>query len=883
MKRSERKAAAAQIDTLRQWGGLADRARASRKAITAAGDSAQQHLEARVLTCTVDGRELRVIPLFEEHDQVLATQLRRARLLPEPTEEEGAALRMGTVPIETNLKTASRLLTSRRFVLGSEKAREAQESLDFVLSLHDRGMSQGWETILTGLSVEEPSSVSEEALPLGEMAAEVAGSEAGIVPWTEVEPALLGRATVRSAHKTATTSASTIRSVGEALRDRDVRTAMLEMPLSALKSASSGRLRLGTLERAGLTCVQHVLDRGVGLQSLDGIGEQTVRQVMAAAQTMQALTRRETPVRIDMSAKDDRTRSLLQSLRRWALVSKELHAAGDVIAAMDDLMGKLAGRDAAAPPTHCLVATEDVALDLTQRLREVAALRDLTTILNDETDPWRDFLARPADYLGWLSEFGFLTEDAASAEGQLSEALIARVRAQDLDTSLLHDVSLRGYQDFAARFALVQRKVILGDEMGLGKTIEALAMLAHIHAKGGTHSIVVCPASVVSNWMREMLGRSNLGAYRLHGQDRLRRAHEWARRGGVAITTFETLKALHDVLDGVDVHAVVVDEAHYIKNPGAKRTRNSRALVDRADHALFLTGTPIENRLEEFENLVSYLQPKLLEGLGAYTANSFPRLIAPAYLRRNQEDVLTELPDRIDVAEWLPMSEQDESAYVEAVADGNFMAMRRAALLTGEYSEKMIRLDEIVTEARTNHRKVIVFSYFRDVLEAVAERLDGMVVGPLTGSVPAPQRQALVDEFTKAQPGAVLVSQISAGGVGLNIQAGSVVVICEPQVKPSMESQAVARAHRMGQTETVQVHRLLSEEGVDRRMVEILAEKQRLFDEFARVSHTADSAPEAFDITEAELAREVIATERERLARRIRAIDSMPPTTEEIA
>ncbi len=123
----------------------------------------------------------------------------------------------------------------------------------------------------------------------------------------------------------------------------------------------------------------------------------------------------------------------------------------------------------------------------------------------------------------------------------------------------------------------------------------------------------------------------------------------------------------------------------------------------------------------------------------------------------------------------------------------------------------------------------------------------------------------MVDQFSAAGHGAVLVAQIVAGGVGLNIQAASVVVICEPQLKPTTEWQAIARAHRMGQLESVQVHRLLSEDGVDRRVTEILAEKRRLFDEFARVSDTADSAPEAVDISEAELAREVVAAERERL------------------
>src|SRR3546814_9929601 len=213
----------------------------------------------------------------------------------------------------------------------------------------------------------------------------------------------------------------------------------------------------------------------------------------------------------------------------------------------------------------------------------------------------------------------------------------------------------------------------------------------------------------------------------------------------------------------------------------------------------------------------------------------------------------------------MPLSPADEQHYRAAVLDGNFMAMRQAALRAGTNSQKMQRLVDIVEEAEDNERRVLVFSHFRGVLDDVASILTGNVFGPLTGSVPAAKRQQMVDEFSRAGHGAVLVAQIVAGGVGLNIQAPSVVVICEPQIKPTTEWQAIARSRRMGQLESVQVHRLLSEEGVDQRVIEILASKSELFAEFARVSETAESAPEAFDISDADVAREIVAAERERL------------------
>jgi SNF2 family DNA or RNA helicase len=230
--------------------------------------------------------------------------------------------------------------------------------------------------------------------------------------------------------------------------------------------------------------------------------------------------------------------------------------------------------------------------------------------------------------------------------------------------------------------------------------------------------------------------------------------------------------------------------------------------------------------------------------------------------------VLAELPDLVQVDEWEEFSAPDFAAYKQAVAEGNFMAMRRAAFASGDpsTSAKLQRLIEIADEAGDNDHKVIVYSFFRDVLGTVRAALGGRAFGPLTGSMPAASRQLVVDAFSQADGHAVLVSQIQAGGIGLNIQAASVVILCEPQVKPSLEAQAIARSHRMGQVRKVQVHRLLVADSVDQRMLEILSSKSRLFDEYARRSDVAASSPEAVDISDVELARRVVAMEQERLA-----------------
>jgi SNF2 family DNA or RNA helicase len=385
---------------------------------------------------------------------------------------------------------------------------------------------------------------------------------------------------------------------------------------------------------------------------------------------------------------------------------------------------------------------------------------------------------------------------------------------------------------------------------------------------------------VIVNWTRETRRHTKLDAYRLHGPDRDRNLRMWTLRGGVAVTTFDALRAM-SVADGVTLGMLTVDEAHYTKNPAALRTKAVRNWAARKRRVLFLTGTPMENRVEEFRTLVGHLRPEIAAGVssvdGAVGGTRFRKAVAPVYLRRNQDDVLSELPPRLETEDWVELEGKALLAYREAVYAGNFMAMRRASYAPGnvEDSAKLRRLVEIAGEAIADGHKVVVFSFFRDVLNVVAAALGPKALGPLTGSVTPYARQAMVDEFTARTGPSVLVSQIQAGGVGLNIQAASVVIIAEPQWTPATEEQAIARCHRMGQVRRVDVHRLLTEDSVDQRMLEILRIKADEFNEYARRSDLKDITPDAVDIsdltaakeaaTQAETERRIVEIERKRL------------------
>ncbi|WP_423463971.1 DEAD/DEAH box helicase [Promicromonospora sp. MS192] len=677
-----------------------------------------------------------------------------------------------------------------------------------------------------------------------------------------------------------------VRDAYTATREVCVHADLRTVPVTALEERRK-KLRVAVLEKAGFTHVTQVLAAGTDRLVDAGIGAGTARLATSAARELADQADAELRFRIDVDPDDPYATVLVQALYAFGLATDARHRhldearrVADVVPAHLEPAGLAASvwRRLVAPAdrrTAALVAVSALADQVAAaRLTDDArAVRAAVGQPPEAAEVWADFEARSAEYYGLLSQVVDLGDDHEAAEGGLPADVVRRVEAQPLDRTLLR-ASLRGYQQFGAKYALVQRRTILGDEMGLGKTMQSIAVAAHLVATGGTHVLVVCPASVVTNWEREVRQHSSLTAVVLHGTDRERAAARWVTDGGVAVTTFEVLGRLdlpHDLRPAL----LVVDEAHYVKNPETLRGREVRRWADRSDRVLFLSGTPMENKVAEFKNMVGYLQPEVAGQLdpnaGLSGAKAFRRIVAPAYLRRNQEDVLTELPEMVQVDEWEQFGPVDGAAYREAVLAGNFMAMRQAAFAVTDPgdSAKLVRLRELVAEAVDAGRRVIVFSYFLSVLEQVMDLLGDLAVGPLTGSVPVPERQTMVDALSAPGGPSVLVSQITAGGVGLNVQAASVVIFCEPQVKPTIEAQAVARAHRMGQTRTVQVHRLLVEHSVDQRMMEILGSKAALFEEFARQSEITDASPSAVDVaapSETTLSRTILAEEQRRLA-----------------
>ena len=454
----------------------------------------------------------------------------------------------------------------------------------------------------------------------------------------------------------------------------------------------------------------------------------------------------------------------------------------------------------------------------------------------DSESAWGDFGTNAISFFTILEEINPRLLKHSDSYG-LSEDLSSEIQNEHFVIKGLF-CTLRHYQEWGVKFALHQKKILLGDEMGLGKTIQAIATIVALKNAGETHFIVVCPASVIANWCREIENTSELEFVKIHGTRREEAFSAWQNKGGVAVTTYETTK-LFRFEEHFEYGILVVDEAHYIKNKQTKRSMNVREMSVHAKYLLFMTGTALENKVEEMISLIELLQPaiaKQLYGLESVaSAPIFKRIVAPVYFRRKREDVLSELPELIESKEWCILSKKEKQVYEQAILDKQIPDARCVSWNVDDMrvSSKGRRMMEIVEEAENDGRKTIIFSFFLSTLEKVKMMLGDKCIGAIYGAVSPLKRQEMIDAFDKAPAGATLVLQIQSGGTGLNIQSASVVIICEPQFKPSIENQAISRAYRMGQTRNVLVYRLLCENTIDERITERLAQKQHIFDEFA--------------------------------------------------
>jgi len=408
----------------------------------------------------------------------------------------------------------------------------------------------------------------------------------------------------------------------------------------------------------------------------------------------------------------------------------------------------------------------------------------------------------------------------------------------------LRAYQLEGYR-WMARLLDAGLGACLADDMGLGKTVQTAALLALRRDRGP--ALVVAPTSVAFNWRAELARFTPDLRVRLLSEGDRAETLTSAGPGDVLVASYGLLSQAG--LQAVAWGTVVLDEAHAIKNAGTQRAQASRLL--RAAGRVALTGTPVENHPGELASLLGWLLPELEDRFrNAADTETLKLLAAPFLLRRRKAEVLTELPPRTDVTVRIELDAAETAFHrsllarcrAEALAGGTLhllaalMKLRRAcahpALVDPDYpgpgAKLDLLLDRLGTLREEGHRS-LVFSQFTDLLDLVQARLvaGGIPFCRLDGSMPARVRQRAVETFQAGEAGVFLLS-LRAGGTGLNLTAADDVFHLDPWWNPAVEDQASDRAHRMGRTRPVTVHRLVAAGTVEERVLALHQAKRAM-------------------------------------------------------
>ncbi|MGW2334145.1 SNF2-related protein [Streptomyces sp. NPDC001685] len=458
----------------------------------------------------------------------------------------------------------------------------------------------------------------------------------------------------------------------------------------------------------------------------------------------------------------------------------------------------------------------------------------------------------------------------------LRDRLTAGIRPAEPPAGLratLRDYQLRGlaWLDLMTSLGLGG---CLADDMGLGKTITVIAL--HLKRARTAPTLVVCPASLLGNWQREITRFApGVPVRRFHGPDRTLDGLD----GGFVLTTYGTMRSAAPTLAAAPWGMVVADEAQHVKNPYSATAKALRTIPTPARVAL--TGTPVENNLSELWALLDWTTPGLLGPLKSFRARHaravengeddeaverLARLVRPFLLRRRKSDpgIVPELPPKTETDHPVPLT-REQAALYEAVVRESLIAIETAEgmarrglvlkLLTSlkqicdhpalylkedpsaaaerlaVRSGKLTLLDELLDTVLAEDGSALVFTQYVGMGRLITSHLAARAVPVemLHGGTPVPDRERMVDRF---QSGAtpVLVLSLKAAGTGLNLTRAGHVVHFDRWWNPAVEEQATDRAYRIGQTQPVQVHRLITEGTIEDRIADMLASKRALAD-----------------------------------------------------
>lgn len=418
-------------------------------------------------------------------------------------------------------------------------------------------------------------------------------------------------------------------------------------------------------------------------------------------------------------------------------------------------------------------------------------------------------------------------------------------------TPLLPGKELRPYQIKGVQFLTKHESALLGDEMGLGKTVQSVMALKVLFHQGKiTTCIIISPKAVLGSWITHLEDWApELRVLSVRGQ-RILRKLKWSYPSHVYLTTYETLRQDIKNIDVEKFDICVLDEVQKVKNPSAKVTKSVRMLNAKIKWGL--SGTPMENRVEELISVFYYLKPGLLKYEDAHYIKLVKERMKPYFLRRRKKDVEKDLPDKEQHPEWIELTPNQRASYDKAEQEGivtlNELGDKKTiqhyfALIThlkqicnfevesGE-SAKLDLLKEKLESIKEQGDKALVFSQFPNkTLKFLQPHLKKFKPLLYHGGLSDRQRENLLKKFIEEADNTVFLMSVRAAGLGINLQRANYVFHFDQWWNPATSAQAEDRTHRIGQKKTVFVTTIQTFNTIEERICQLLARKKALFQE----------------------------------------------------
>lgn len=405
------------------------------------------------------------------------------------------------------------------------------------------------------------------------------------------------------------------------------------------------------------------------------------------------------------------------------------------------------------------------------------------------------------------------------------------------------------YQMEGIAFLFPRSAAILADEMGLGKTMQAITAIRMLLLSGELQNVLlVCPKPLVTNWMREFRQWAPEIPLAIIEGDSAKRNWIWSNpQAPVKIANYELMMRDHEILHDKGLHfdLVVLDEAQRIKNRNSSTSEIVRAIPRTRSWAL--TGTPIENSVDDLVSIFEFLAPGYLRD--DMHLKSLGKATRDYILRRTKDKVLTDMPPKLFRPAELELTGEQRASYKSAEEDGIIQLSEMAESVTIHHvfelvlrlkqicnfdpvtgaSAKLERLEADLEEVAASGQKAIIFSQWVETLDILNERLAKYHPLQYHGRVPSNKRDGVIDQFKNNPKNKVILMSYGAGAVGLNLQFCHYVFLFDRWWNPAVEDQAINRAHRLGVKQPVTVTRMMSLETIEQRIHDVLEQKRDLF------------------------------------------------------